>query len=443
MTADADTERMTVARARATARRRTWRSGFETALIVVGLAALLLFLGHHVYSDAEVRYQELSTLLLHGAISHSKFSLIGPLFSTPVWLVGGWLHLPHHGVGVYNWCVFTVGVGALYLLLKDHIDRGLLRTFLLLLIAASMFPFHLTNYFGEVFTAVCVAVGLVAVQVWRPTLGWAAVVVGVANTPATLVGLGFVVTVRAIQTRRLRSVLPVFAAAALIASENWIQRGSPFATNYESGFGLPFLGLLAIFFSFGKGLIFFTPGLFLPIRRLLDRLEPLRRRLLASTQTYWIAFVAGMVAVYSAWWAWDGGWFWGPRFFLFASFPAALALALALRHYGTHLIMDLTALLALCLSVWVDINGAVFGNYSLYNLCVSDGYARNYLCDYTPRYSVLWYPLMTPQPLTWLNIAYIVYCLVVFGYLALPLLRSITTTSFALSRQIISAQWQA
>jgi hypothetical protein len=425
------------------ARRRIWRSRFETALIVVGLLALLLFLPHHVYSDAEVRYQEISTLLQHGALSHSKFSLIGPLFSTPIWFLGALLHLPHNGVGVYNWCVFTAGVGAIYLLLKDHIDRSLLRTFLLLLIAGSMFPFHLTNYYGEVFTAVCVAVGLIAVQTERlPLLGWALVVMGVANTPATLVALGLVVAIRALQTRRLRSVLPVFAAAALIAAENWLRRGSPFASNYESGFGPPFFGLLSILFSFGKGLIFFIPGLFLPIRRLIERLEPARKRLLASTHTYWIAFVVGLVAVYSGWWAWDGGWYWGPRFFLFASFPASLALALALRHRGTHLIMDLAALLALCLSVWGDVNSAVFGNYELFNLCIGNKYEHYTQCNYLPQYSALWYPLTRPQPLTWLNIAYIAYCLVVFGYLALPLLRSLATSAFAFSRQILSAPWQ-
>ncbi|HEX9036841.1 MAG TPA: hypothetical protein VF808_07600 [Ktedonobacterales bacterium] len=439
---DADALPMATAGTQTAAQRRMWRSKFESALIWAGLAALLLFLGHHVFSDAEVRYRELSDLLQRGQLSSSKFSLIGPLFSTPIWFIGGWLHLPHNGVGVYNWVVFTLGVGALYLLLKDHIDRGLLRTFLLLLIAASMFPYHLTNYYGEVFTAVCLAVGLVAVHVGRIALGWTLVVLGVVNTPAALVALAIVVAVRAARTRRARSVLPLVAAAVLIAAENWIRRGSPFASNYESGFGLPFFALLAILFSFGKGLIFFTPGLFLLVRRRLERLEPVRKRLLAALQVDWIVFVVGLVAVYSSWWAWGGGWFWGPRFFLFASFPASLMLAIALRHHGTHLLLDLATLLTLCLSVWVDIDGAVFGNGALFNLCVSNNYARGYLCDYVPSDSVLWHPFVAPQHLTLLNLAYIAYCAVVLIYLAAPVTRSVAATSFTWARGLVGARWQ-
>lgn len=420
-----------------------WRSRLETGLIGMGLVALLVLLSHHVYSDAEVRYQAISALLLHGTLDSSQFSLIGPLFSTPIWFLGTWLHLPHRGLGLYNWCVFTVGIGALYWLLKDHVDRSLLRTFILVLIAGSMFPFHLTNYYGEVFTAVCVAVGLVAVQVRRPLLGWTAVVLGVANTPATLIALGFVVVVQIVQTRRLRNVLPFAVAAVLIATENWIRRGGPFASNYGSYFGWPFFGLLAILFSFGKGLIFFTPGLFLPIRHAVDGLEEHAKRLLASTHVLWIVFVMGLVAVYSGWLWWDGGWFWGPRFFLFASFPASLALALGLHRRGINLVMDLVTLLVLGLSVWVDVNGAVYGDYPLFNLCVGNNYAHAYYCNYLPSYSVLWYPLTTPQPLNWLNIAYIIYCFAVFVYLALPLLHAIVSAFLALSYQVIRAEWRA
>ncbi len=42
-----------------------------------------------------------------------------------------------------------------------------------------------------------------------------------------------------------------------------------------SAFSIPLLllGLLSILFSFGKGLIFFTPGLLLPIKSSLDKIQ--------------------------------------------------------------------------------------------------------------------------------------------------------------------------
>ena len=63
-----------------------------------------------------------------------------------------------------------------------------------------------------------------------------------------------------------------------ILAEGWMRRGSPFLTGYEGnrgfqtllpysglpGFSYPLiLGILSILFSFGKGLLFFTPGLVL------------------------------------------------------------------------------------------------------------------------------------------------------------------------------------
>src|SRR2546430_10361340 len=40
---------------------------------------------------------------------------------------------------------------------------------------------------------------------------------------------------------------------------------------------------------------------------------------------------AGIVLVYGTWWAWYGGFTWGPRFLIFASLPASLLLAAQIR----------------------------------------------------------------------------------------------------------------
>jgi hypothetical protein len=42
--------------------------------------------------------------------------------------------------------------------------------------------------------------------------------------------------------------------------------------------------------------------------------------------------VTGLVLVYAKWWAWYGGSSWGPCFFVFATVPASLLLAVRLHH---------------------------------------------------------------------------------------------------------------
>ena len=81
-----------------------------------------------------------------------------------------------------------------------------------------------------------------------------------------------------------------------------------------------------------------------------------------------------LVLVYAHWWAWYGGWIWGPRFLLFASIPPPFSLAVRLHYWNDSLIGNLVTLLAFALSVWVGINGAVFGQQAL-GICVVQNYS--------------------------------------------------------------------
>ena len=421
----------------------------ETALIVAGLAIFGFLLPHYIVADSQVRYANLLALL-HGHIPPGRYSMISPLFATPLVvldkLVGGGLTATE----LYNTIVFAVGILALYLLLRGRMQSALLRRFLLVLVAGSMFAAHVVHWNSEVFTAMAVAVGLSAVAVRRfAATGWGAVVLGVANTPASVVGLVLVAGARMIERRRLRYALAALAAVALIGAENWIRNGSPLRTGYGNdsafrtlmpysgghGFDYPFLfGLLSLLLSFGKGLLFFAPGLILPVRRTLiaqDTIYQLYR--------WWLLFLAGLIIAYSPWFAWYGGFTWGPRFLLFASIPAALAIAVCLGELTAPLWARLLTLAALALSIWVGICASVFIQAAFPATCTMDNFAFEAFCHYTPDFSVLWYPLVTHLPVDgtgWLIIGYFVAC---FGWLAAPLLGSIARDLAAPLRRIAPA----
>jgi hypothetical protein len=364
------------------------------------------------------------------------YSLVGPLFSAPLYALGWIVADPRWWCARFNALLLAAGFAATSRLLCNDDERRILRTFFLLVLTASMFPAHLADYYGEVFTAVLVLVGIAALGSGRPALGWILIIVGVANTPAALVGLLFVAIKKVVDSRRLRHVVPVVAAVLLLGIESWVRRGSPFVSGYEGnagaqtvlpysgrpGFSYPlFFGVLSILLSFGKGLLFFAPGLLLPVAA--DAADvPARLR---QCYQYCLLFLVGLVIAYAKWWAWYGGFFWGPRFLLFASFPASLAMAVyAQRARRLCPLAAVATLGALTLSTWVAIDGVAF-NQSQMGICGQNQYALEFLCWYAPEFSVLWRPFVAwtaPAANAWMIAA---FCLVGYAVVSAPLLPSL------------------
>lgn len=358
----------------------------DLALLFVGIAVLWA-IPHHIGGDGEVRVQALERLLREGRLATPRYSMVGPIFALPLHVAGL--------TELYNVTLFTIALGIFWRELRD-------RTLLLLLVFASMFPNHVQVFYGEPFTALAVAVGVLWVSRGRALAGWAAIVLGAVNTPASVVGVGAMALLEARRTKRLAPLLAPAVVLGLAFIENALMRGHPLRTGYEGdvgfrtvmpysgkpGFSYPFFfGVLAIFLSFGKGLVFFAPGLFAPAAK--DAPERLR-----VIQRLLVVFVAGLVLVYARWWSWYGGTFWGPRFFLVASIPACIAIT-------THLRSDArpspsgNALLAvvLVLSFWVGVNGLVFDLTGL-GICSKDAFALEALCHFTPELSPLWHPFV-------------------------------------------------
>lgn len=413
----------------------------ETCLIIAGLLAMCWLLPRRIFVDGDVRLYAMLDLINHGKVSRVGYSFVGPLFSIPFLLLGNIYQNVFWWSGQYNKIVLAAGILATYLLLKDRIDRSLLRKFFLILIVASMFGDNVTFFGGEPFTAMCVGVGILAVAMGPAVWGWSAVILGVVNTPASLVAMGCIVIQRMLQKKRVRYMLALLVAVGLILAESWIRRGNPFDGGYgNQKFSTPFfIGLASILFSFGKGIVFFAPGLLLPVRATILALKDKQKEALYAAYTLWIGFIVGLVLIYASWWAWDGAWFWGPRFFLFASIPASFALAVRLSRPGASLLLNLFTLLVLGLSLWVGINGAIFDLANLWRFCTVNNYADMYKCQYVPNFSVLWYPIGKSWRLDHHQLAYIAYSCIVALYVAFPLLKTILRQCISLLQSFAQA----
>lgn len=380
----------------------TW-TRIELALLLIGLILLAYTLAPEVVSDGEVRFRVVTALINEQPVPPIKYSIVQPLLSFPVAAAALAFGIdPMVAVGYFNLVAFIV-LGAVILVeLARTFGASIATRTMLLLLAASMLPHHLQQYFGEVSSALLVTAGVLLAQ-RRPVIAALLLGLGVANTPVLLAPAGVAALVLA---RRVPSIgVGVVVAVAIYAGENLLKFGSLTGSSYftaseagfatvlpysgKPGFAYPlFFGVLSILFSFGKGLVFFIPALLLFCRkdtyRLLD-LSGLKRWAL------WAA-AAALVLVYSRWWAWYGGNFWGPRFFLVLAVPAALALAIHLQTAARGWHAAFLAALVL-LSAWVGIDGVIFGQKGM-DTCMINNYQLEFMCWYVPEFSALWRPFV-------------------------------------------------
>src|SRR5215831_418587 len=134
----------------------------EIMFLVVGWMLLLFLAPHHIGGDGPYRYGAIEKIIEQGRVSPVMYSLIGPLFSAPLYLLGKWIGTPEWWVARFNTIFFGLGALLIYQLLQHSISSRLLRRFLLLTMLASMMSQELLGYGAEVFNSVSVAAGLAA-----------------------------------------------------------------------------------------------------------------------------------------------------------------------------------------------------------------------------------------------------------------------------------------
>ena len=383
---------------------RTWANKLSLAWLLLGAALLIMSLTPVISGDGEIRFHDVIRLYRLDDIPKTQFSVIQPLLSVPLYWLGTFFATPEIIVSWLNCLVFIIFLFCLCRLLPNTN----LRFFTIaLLLCTTMFPHHLNRYDGEMITAVAVSLGFFYLLENRIALGASLLTIGVAQTPASLPAFALAVCFVAYRAKRPKWLLLIALPLLFIMLETFFKHGSllnnPYLTGNQGvktimpysglpGFSYPFfLGLVSILFSFGKGLIFFIPALFL--RLIYDFKNDANQKVVLLIDVLLI-FVLGMILTYSKWWAWYGGGSWGPRFFLIGCIPASLLLAIGASKKDGRVKSTLIYLMALVLSAWVCLQGFIYGNQNL-EICPQNNYAYEFMCWYVPEFSPLFRQFLT------------------------------------------------
>ncbi len=103
----------------------------------------------------------------------------------------------------------------------------------------------------------------------------------------------------------------IVLAVILLAGHNALRFGDPLHFGYAGeGFTTPpWKGIAGLLFSPGKSVFLYAPPLVLSVV-----LWPRYRRIAPARADFLALAWATALLFYGSWWAWDGGWCWGPRF---------------------------------------------------------------------------------------------------------------------------------
>lgn len=386
----------------------------EFAMLLAGLIVMVFTLRPAVFSDGAFRYSVVEAMLNGVKIPSILYSLVQPFLSMPIAYLAVLLNAdPMQYVAYFNFCVFLILGFTICLQLCRMYSCQLAVRFLLVLLSASMLPHHLQHYFGEVLSSLCIVAGSIFLINKKRLLAIILIGVGAANTPVMMAPVSFTVlamlVMRSIEREYVLTLLSAFGLALLImALEMYLKFGlsqHPYLVSKgfqtvlpysgKPGFSYPlFFGVMSILFSFGKGLLFYIPGLILLFNSVI--LEKLRFDKLAVSIL--LVFCVTMILVYGKWWSWYGGSFWGPRFFLILVFPASIALAAFFDQKAQFKpMLSATYSLIFILSVWVAVDGYIFGQKDM-DVCWVNNFQLEFLCWYVPEFSALWRPFVSGLP---------------------------------------------
>src|SRR5262252_5503563 len=191
----------------------------EIFLALGGFIAYLYWRSPGFWGDGADRGNAIMELVDKGRLAAMRYSYVGPLFSIPFYILDKWFHSNHRLFFRYNYFVFATGAVVACLTLRKRVDPQQLGRFFLLILTASMFPYHIRTFYGETFSAVFAAVGILLVTYGRPVWGWSLMVLAVLNTPALAVAMALVCVATAVSERKWQHLSPLLIVAAGIPLE--------------------------------------------------------------------------------------------------------------------------------------------------------------------------------------------------------------------------------
>ncbi|MDO8392664.1 MAG: hypothetical protein Q7V57_19485 [Actinomycetota bacterium] len=399
-----------------------------TTLVVVAAAAFMTRMPTHASYDDDTRRQAVLALV-DGHWSTMKYSMVMPLLAVVPYRLAqtvGQGDVLLRDFNLFVWVAWSLLVGWRLSLLRGARFAAAVVT----LSSVSMLAAYITTFNAEALSLMMMSAGLLLLvdEGGRGTrvAGVVLTALGAAVVPVQVVGIAVVGAVRLVRRRDGW----VFAAAVLAVTAGVIDvaitqhqfgftKYSIEGTTFEvlpwgsvQNFGYPFVfGLLAILFSFGRGLVWYMPSLFLHDERRHDPVDEWRRVL--------TILVLVMVPIYAKWWSWYGGVSFGPRFFLLGVVPAAVALCDRLRT-PSSLRAWAIGVAVTAFTGWIAIAGAVYSvTPQAMQRCTADEYRLEVLCWHTPEYSSLWAPLWAGDSLGPARVLFIVgVCAVVAAVVA-------------------------
>ena len=377
-------------------------------ILVALIGAQTVFLalqGSHISGDDPVRQGAVLDLAA-GKLPNSHFSVIFPMLATPVFILARAVgfekeFFERFGLLCYATWAFLVGRQ-----LSRLRNATLAITFTILSFCSLLTP-YVMGFNAEAFSAMLLSGGLLAAISARHKsaryLGWCLAILAVANIPAQLPGFVVMCAAIAIRKRRFRSMWPAIVLLAAVIVEASLANGHLSFSKYTQSssatspllpwgkvvdFGHPLIfGVVAILFSLGRGLVFYSPTLAFAFVRATDS---------AGEWALSLAiFTVALIPIYAKWWAWYGGITFGPRFFLVGCIPGAFAVSEVLRSpQGQSRARLMAAALTVGLSAWVAITGALwFLTSRAISFCMVENYRYEPLCWYSAEYSSLMAPL--------------------------------------------------
>jgi hypothetical protein len=181
---------------------------------------------------------------------------------------------------------------------------------------------------------------------------------------------------------------PLLGAFLVILVLNFIKYGGIYKFGYfsmddQSGFSHPLMrGLYGNLFSPGRSLFLFSPPLILSCLGLWRLTKNQREEALFIGATFF-----GYLAIYSKWYFWNGGWCWGPRFFLpvipFLILPLGTLIKRASRLAWLLFVAVGAGILLQLLAILVDYN-TVYYSWFEKNLIQQDAYIFNWAISPIP-----------------------------------------------------------